>query len=336
MAKASTPLVSTESKWGKRRLAATVLGCTAALLVLVLVALVASTTDIVGGPSELIVQGHGKADEGRAAARAADPSNVAHATRAALALKVAEKSFPSANGIALKQAEKAFPQQSVSHEAGRRVFYAPNHINEAKAPPSEVDVNCMIAAMRSTKKIRENSLRRARRLTNLFEACKRGAAGAGAGVRQDDELTQAKRDNKRVRREVEEIVGDKEAAHITNLMWPGETGSPSDDDILTEAEKEALIEAIRKHGGQFAVQEPKDLVSGAFRYAANGIYQLLGVDRDDLPLLNIDSMKKEILALNEPEATELINYILYEPASEKPYRNGKSSLYSFQVKISNT
>jgi hypothetical protein len=161
---------------------------------------------------------------------------------------------------------------------------------------------------------------------------------------------QAKRDNKKLRREVLQlveatstsdnvkksdsnvgsgVVGSKEAAHITNLMWPGERGSPSDDDVLTEAEHEALIEAIRKHGGQFAVQEPRDLVSGAFRYAANGIYQLLGVDRDDLPLLNIDSMKKEILALNEPEATELINYILYEPASEKHYPNGQSSFTVF-------
>ena len=285
MAKASTALLWREG--GKRQLAATVLGSTAALVVLVLVALVASTD--IGGPSELLVQAqhahlqhdlrqslasglnrlqaHEKADEGRAAARAADPSNVARATRTALALNVAEKAFPSANAIDEDEAKN-------------------------KAAEAEEAVRSALALKQAEKAFPQQSF---------------------------------------------------EAVHITKLMWPGEQVIPfdnergiGDSDVLTDAEQEALIESIRKHGGQFAVQQPRDLVSGAFRYAANGIYQLLGVDRDDLPLLDIDSMKKEILALNEPEATELINYILYEPASEKSYRNGRSSLYSFQVKISNT
>ena len=274
MAKASTTLLWREG--GKRRLAATVLGSAAALVVLVLVALVASAD--VGGPSELLVRAqhrqalahekaHEKADEGKAAARAADPSNVARATRTALALKVAEKSFPSGKAIDEDEAKN-------------------------KAAEAEEAVRSALALKQAEKAFPQQSF---------------------------------------------------EAAHITKLMWPGEQVIPfdnerekGDDNVLTEADQEALIEAIRKHGGQFAVQQPRDLVSGAFRYAANGIYQLLGVDRDDLPPLNIDSMKKEILALNEPEATELINYILYEPASEKQYRNGQSSLYSFQVKISNT
>jgi len=275
------PNPSTALLWregGKRRLAATVLGCTAALVVLVLVALVASTD--IGGPSELLVQAqhahpqhyprqslaiglnrfqaHEKADEGRAAARAADPSNVARATRTALAMKVAEKAFPSANAIDEDEAKN-------------------------KAAEAEEAVRSALALKQAEKAFPQESF---------------------------------------------------EAAHITKLMWPGEQVIPfereiGDSDVLTDAEQEALIEAIRKHGGQFAVQEPRDLVSGAFRYAANGIYQELGVDRDDLPQLNVDSMKKEILALNEPEAAELINYILYEPASEKHYPNGQSSFTVF-------
>ncbi len=52
-AQAGRPLMEREG--GKRRMATTVLGSTAALAVLVLVALVASA-DVGGGPSELLLQ----------------------------------------------------------------------------------------------------------------------------------------------------------------------------------------------------------------------------------------------------------------------------------------
>jgi hypothetical protein len=103
--------------------------------------------------------------------------------------------------------------------------------------------------------------------------------------------------------------------------------------VLTEDERKALREAIHKHCqnmsptgmNKFGVGV-KDMVTGKFKDAVNGLNALLGLLDDEhllkSPQNDIEGMEKEIHALNIKEASELIDYVLHQKASEKKYANG--------------
>ena len=109
--------------------------------------------------------------------------------------------------------------------------------------------------------------------------------------------------------------------------------------VLTEDERKALLEAIHNHSqnmsptgtNKFGVGV-KDMVTGKFKDAVDGLNALLGL-QDDVHLLanatlqnseeiDIEGMENEIHALNIKEASELIDYVLHRKASEKQYVNG--------------
>jgi hypothetical protein len=68
------------------------------------------------------------------------------------------------------------------------------------------------------------------------------------------------------------------------------------------------------------------MVTGEYKKATDGLNALLGLQDDEHLLksqeIDIDGMEKEIHALNNKEASELIDYVLHQRASEKEYANG--------------
>jgi hypothetical protein len=114
------------------------------------------------------------------------------------------------------------------------------------------------------------------------------------------------------------------------------SGSKKSKGVLTEGERKTLLEAMHKMHkysqklsntgtNRFGVGV-KDMVSGEYKKTMDGLNVLLGLQDDEnllkSPQRDIDGMESEILALGIREASELIDYVLYQRASEKQCING--------------
>lgn len=115
--------------------------------------------------------------------------------------------------------------------------------------------------------------------------------------------------------------------------------------MLTPDEKRILIQTVERELDREEELGPthtsawnkfsadlSEMVIGEFGYAARGIYELLGIEEDKAPELGknnfsseqelIKGLEAEIHALNDKEASDLVQYVLHEQTSEKEYANG--------------
>jgi len=104
--------------------------------------------------------------------------------------------------------------------------------------------------------------------------------------------------------------------------------------VLTKEEYKDMVHAIMRakpvdataseRGDKFT-SGPKELVCGEFKYAAKGIFSLMNVSEDEINgklMRGVEAMEEEVERLGDKDVSDLLKYILYEPASEKEYPNG--------------
>lgn len=124
-----------------------------------------------------------------------------------------------------------------------------------------------------------------------------------------------------------------------------EAWKKEEETVLTPDEKRILIQTVERELDREEELGPthtsawnkfsadlSEMVIGEFGYAARGIYELLGIEEDKAPELGknnfsseqelIKGLEAEIHALNDKEASDLVQYVLHEQTSEKEYANG--------------
>jgi hypothetical protein len=134
------------------------------------------------------------------------------------------------------------------------------------------------------------------------------------------------KDEKNFLKKVTKILGKYSSRVCENF---GKTNK-----VLTEEERKALLEVMHKYSqelsntgtNRFGVGV-KDMVTGEYEGATDGLNALLGLKDDDHLLANaeeidIEGMEKEIHALNSKKASEHIDYVVRQRASEKRYAWG--------------
>ena len=137
--------------------------------------------------------------------------------------------------------------------------------------------------------------------------------------------------NIRRRNEEERKERERRASAVSEDMASKYSGEGA---VLSKEEYRDMVRAIlsaepfdaraSERGERYAVS-PEEQICGVYQHAAEGFFELMNVDDDELYgklRLGIKAIEEEVEKLGDPVASEHLDYVLYQESSEKMFTNG--------------
>ena len=137
--------------------------------------------------------------------------------------------------------------------------------------------------------------------------------------------------NIRRRNEEERKERERRASAVSEDMASKYSGEGA---VLSKEEYRDMVRAIlsaepfdaraSERGERYAVS-PEEQICGVYQHAAEGFFELMNVDDDELYgklRLGIKAIEEEVEKLGDPVVSEHLDYVLYQESSEKMFTNG--------------